>query len=257
MPVNYIDFKQAKDQEGLRMVVVGGLPSPWGEAAKGILHIKKIPWAGVYHNPHDKEMASWTNTNSAPVAIYEDEAPRSGWVDILLLAERLSPEPALLPTPPAERALALGLCHEICGEMGLGWARRLEAVHKGLQGKKGGFPEMIAKYLASKYDYNEHQVHKHGPRIVELLKMLAERLQTQHDTGERFYIGSTLSAVDIYSATFMGYFKPLPAKQCPMNETIRPVFESLDEQISKALDPILIEHRDFIYSEYLELPLSL
>ena len=29
------------------MVVVGGVPSPWGEAAKGILHIKGIDWAAV------------------------------------------------------------------------------------------------------------------------------------------------------------------------------------------------------------------
>ena len=257
MPVNYIDFKQAKDQEGLRMVVVGGLPSPWGEAAKGILHIKKIPWAGIYHNPHDKEMANWTSSNSAPVAMYDDEAPRSGWADILLLAERLAPKPALLPKAPAERALALELCHEICGEMGLGWMRRLDMVHKGLCDEKGGFPKVIAAYLASKYDYKEKQTQEYVPRIVELLNMLAERLQNQRDAGEHFYIGSTLSAVDIYSATFMTFFKPLPVEQCPMIETIRPVFESMDESISMALDPILIEHRDFIYSEYLELPLSL
>ena len=257
MPVNYIDFKQAKDQQGLRMVVVGGLPSPWGEAAKGIFHIKKILWSAVYHNPHDQEMANWTGSPSAPVAMYENEAPLSGWADILMLAERLAPEPALLPTDPTARALALGLCHEICGEMGLGWVRRLEGVHKGLHGENGGFPEMIARYLASKYDYREQQAQEYGPRIIELLKTLAERLRNQRDAGERFYIGSNLSAVDIYSATFMAYFKPLPTEQCPMIETIRPVFESLDDQISTALDPILIEHRDFIYSEYLELPLSL
>jgi hypothetical protein len=29
------------------MVVVGNVPSPWGEAAKGILHIKGIEWAAV------------------------------------------------------------------------------------------------------------------------------------------------------------------------------------------------------------------
>jgi hypothetical protein len=42
-----------------------------------------------------------------------------------------------------------------------------------------------------------------------------------------------------------------------MNEAFRPGFESLDEDTAEALDPILIEHRDFIYDEFLELPLTL
>jgi len=257
VPIKYIDYNQAKDPTGLRMIVVGGLPSPWGEAAKGIFHIKKIPFSAVYHNPHDKEMENWAGSPSAPVAIYENEAPLSSWKDILLLAERLSPEPTLLSEDPSDRALILKLSHDICGEKGLGWVRRLESVHKGLKGEKGGFPEMIAKYLAYKYGYHEQQATGNNARIVELLNMLTERLRVQHSSGKRFYVGSTLSAIDIYSATFMAYFKPLPAEQCPMDETIRTVFETLDEQVLAALSPILIEHRDFIYSEFLELPLSL
>ena len=256
MPVNYIDFKQAKDQQGLRMVVVGDIPSPWAEAAKGILHVKKIPWSAVYYNPRDNDIATWGGSRSAPVVVYDSDAPRSGWAEILLLAERLAPEPELLPKDPKERAFALGLCHEICGEMGLGWVRRLDSVHHSLSGH-GGFPEPIAKYLGSKYGYQKQQSSEYSSRIVELLNMLAELLHVQRDAGERFYLGSTLSAVDIYSATFMAYFKPLPAEQCLMSESIRSAFESFNEQVEAALDPILIEHRDFIYSDYLELPLSL
>ncbi len=256
MPGNYIDLKQAQEQQGLRMVVVAGIPSPWSEAAKGIFHVKQLPWSAVRHDPRDSDMANWTGSRSAPVVMYNNEAPRSGWAEILLLAERLSPEPALLPKDAKERALALGLCHEICGEMGLGWSRRLESVHKGLIGV-GGFPEEIAKYLASKYGYQKQQAPGYGQRVVSLLKMLGECLHAQREVGKPFYIGSELSAVDIYSATFMAYFKPLPPEQCPMLDIIRPVFESLDGPIAEALDPILIEHRDFIYSEYLELPLSL
>ena len=257
MPVKYTDFKQAKDQTGLRMVVVGGIPSPWSEAAKGILHIKNLPWTAVYHNPYDQDMASWTGSHSAPVLINDNDAPRSNLLDILSFAEDLSPEPALLPADPLKKKLALDLCHDICGEMGLGWVRRLESVHKGLLEEEGGFPVRVAQYLASKYGYQKHQAQEYEPRIIELLNSLSSRLHAQRDSGEVYYIGSSLTAVDIYSATFMALFKPLPHAQCQMNETIRPVFESLDEQVSKALDPILIEHRDFIYSEYLELPLSL
>ena len=39
--------------------------------------------------------------------------------------------------------------------------------------------------------------------------------------------------------------------------SIRAAFETRDAQTEAALDPILLEHRDMLYQEYLELPLSL
>lgn len=42
-----------------------------------------------------------------------------------------------------------------------------------------------------------------------------------------------------------------------MMEFIRPTLEAMDAATAKALDPILLEHRDFIYREFLELPLAL
>ena len=39
-------------------------------------------------------------------------------------------------------------------------------------------------------------------------------------------MGGTLSAVDIYSATFMAYFKPLAAEHSPMPDSIRSAFKS-------------------------------
>ena len=40
MTFKYVSVEEAMQRGGLRMVVVGGVPSPWGEAAKAILHIK-------------------------------------------------------------------------------------------------------------------------------------------------------------------------------------------------------------------------
>jgi len=68
---------------------------------------------------------SWTGQHNAPVVMHGSEKPRSGWADILLLVERLAPQPRLLPSDPGERALAFGLADEICGEKGLSWSRRL------------------------------------------------------------------------------------------------------------------------------------
>ena len=256
MPVEYLEFEAARSSDGLRMVVVTGVPSPWGEGAKGILQVKQIPWKAVKLDQGSDAMAAWTGQRSGPVAMYNDDVARGGWAEILLLAERLAPTPALLPKDPSERALAIGLSHEICGEGGLGWCRRLEGVHASLNGK-AGFPAGVAEYLGQKYGYREEEAAGYQARVIELLELLAGRLHRQREAGRPFYIETSLTAVDIYSATFMALFKPLPPEQCPMPEPMRVAFESVQESVAKALDPILIEHRNFVYNEYLELPLSI
>jgi glutathione S-transferase len=238
------------------MVVVGDVPSPWGEAAKGFLHIKGIDWVAVRLVYDSEPLKDWAGQRSGPVAIYDDERPRSTWDEILLLTERLAPVPSLLPTDPAERALVFGLAHEICGEAGLGWSRRLQLVHAGLQ-NAGGFPTRVAKYLSKKYGYRLEAGAAYGPRVTELLGMLSTRLKTQRAAGSRYYVGDALTAVDVYSATFMALFDPLPPEHCQMEASMRQAFETRDAQIETALDPILLGHRDMMYAEYLELPLSL
>ncbi len=256
MPVDYVSLEEARAASGLRMVVVGGVPSPWSEAAKGLLHVKGIPWKAVRLDQSDAAMAAWTGQLGGPVAIYEDEAPRSGWAEILILAERLAPDPAMLPGDAAERALAFGLAHEICGEEGLGWMRRLQAVDAGLRGE-GGFPEPIARYLAGKYGYREGERARLDARVASLLRMLAARLHAQREAGSAYYVGDQLGAVDIYSATFMALLRPLPPEQCAIVEPMRAAFEWSDPSTAAALDPILLEHRDLVYAHHLELPLSL
>src|SRR6266545_2552506 len=219
MPFEYVSVDEAIARRGWRMVVVGGVPSPWGEAAKGILHIKGIDWAAVRLVYDSEPLKAWAGQRSGPVAIYDDERPRAGWAEILLLAERLAPTPALLPKDAAERALVFGLAHEICGEEGLGWTRRLQLIHTGLQGA-GGF----------------------APRVAALLGMLATRLKAQRAAGSRYYVGNALSAVDVYSATFMALFAPLPHEHCVMDASSRAAFETLDAATAAALDPMLLEH---------------
>src|SRR5215213_8347335 len=155
MPLQYLPVEQPLTHPGLRMVLVANVPSPWGEAAKGILYVKKIDWVAVRLAYDSEPLKQWTGGQlNGPIAFYEQERARSGWAEILLLAERLKPAPALLPADPAERALAFGLAHEILGEGGLCWMRRLQLVHGGLQDKPGFVPP-VAKYLAKKYGYNQ------------------------------------------------------------------------------------------------------
>ncbi len=251
-----VSFEEARDRKGLRMVVVSGVPSPWGEAAKGILYVKKVPYVAVRLDAGNRELVEWAGEASGPVAVYDDEAPRGGWAEILLLAERLAPAPALLPGDPAQRADLFGLSHEICGQMGLGWCRRLAGIATSLAGGPG-FPKPVAEYLAPKYGYREGIGPEAQRRVLEILALLAGRLQAQRERGSSYYLGDTLTALDIYSAAFMALFRPLPPEHCPMPEPMREAFESLDPETAAALDPILLEHRDRIYQEHLELPLTL
>src|SRR4051794_31984295 len=97
MSIQYLSVEEAIARRGLRMVVVGQVPSPWGEAAKGILQLKGIEFSAVRLVYDNDALTSWAGQLSGPVAVYDDEPPRSGWAEILTLAERLAPSPALLP----------------------------------------------------------------------------------------------------------------------------------------------------------------
>jgi len=256
MTFQYVSLEEAIERDGLRMVVVGDVPSPWTEAAKGLLHIKGIPWVAVRLVYDSEPLKQWAGQRSAPVVIYDREPPRAGWREILMLAERLVPAPSLLPADPDSRALALSLAHEICGETGLGWTRRLQLIHAGLQGA-GGFPGRVASYLGKKYGYSPEAGADSGRRVEEMLGKLAARLKAQHDAGSRYYLGNKLTAVDVYGATFMALFAPLPPAQCEMDASTRMAFETLDAQTDAALDPVFFEHRDMMYAQHLECPLSL
>jgi len=69
------------------MVVVGDVPSLWSEAAKGILHIKGIEGVAVRLVYGSVALKEWGRQRNGPVAINENERPRPGWAEILLLAD--------------------------------------------------------------------------------------------------------------------------------------------------------------------------
>jgi glutathione S-transferase len=256
MSFEFVAVDEAIARRGLRMVVVAKVPSPWGEAAKGIFHVKNIDFAAVRLVYDNEALKQWAGQLTGPVAIYNDEPPRSGWAEILMLAERLAPSPALLSLDPATRGRALLVADKFCSQGGLGWNRRLQMVHAGLT-KTGGFSDRVAGYLGGKYGYDASAAGQYSARVVELVGEFAAALRAARDAGKRYYIGDELGALDIYSATFMALFKPLPPEQCDMHPGVRAAFEWLDEPTARALDPILLEHRDMVYARHLKLPLSL
>jgi hypothetical protein len=242
-----IDIEQARRASGLRIVTLALVPSPWGEALKGILHIKQLPHARVGHafGSSIQTLQDWTAQDSFPVMAWNDERPRTTWIEQLYLPERLE-----------DRVLMFGYCNELCGENGIGWTERLRGVHEQIT-KPGGDPAGVSAYLGKKYGYTTEIGERATERVASGLIALAVRLELQKARGSRFFIGDTLSAMDVYWATFSNAMKPLAPELCPMPEMIREMFTTTEPRIVAATKPILIEHRDFIFKNYLELPVDL
>jgi glutathione S-transferase len=256
-PAGPVSIRAARELPGLRLVVIQGVPSPWSQAARGILRVKGIPYTLVHRTPGDPPGAleDWTGQASFPAAMYESERPRAGWAEILLLAERLQPEPALVPADPEQRAFFFGLCHELCGEMGLGWCRRLESIAAGLARTP---PDPIAKWLGDKYGYSPETAALAPGRVRDVIALLADLLAQSRARGGTYLLGDRLSALDLYWATFCNLVSPLPPELLALPAPLRAFFTSPDaalhEQLAKSG---LLAHRDRIYREHLELPVPL
>ena len=256
----FVEVAQARTLSGLRLVLSLGVPGPWSEAAKGILYVKKIPYTRVRQEigGANEDLTAWTAQATAPVAVWNDEPPRSTWIEQLFLAERLQPTPALIPEHIEDRMLMFGYCNELCGEHGYGWAKRLMLLHPVLTNPDAeesarGF----ASHLGNKYGYNREEAAAAAARVAEILQALGSRLEQQHNNGSKFFIGDRLSALDIYWSTFAALIQPLPHELCPMPDAFRTMYTNTDPVVQAALNPVLLEHRDFIYHDYLELPIDL
>jgi hypothetical protein len=257
----YLEVAEARAHPGLRLAVTAGYPGPWGEAAKGIFRLKGIPFALVRQLaglPND-ELCAWTGQRNAPIAVYADERPRSHWADILALAERLAPEPRLVPADPEERVRLFGLANELCGETGFGWARRLALLddmrrNAESPGAPAAYRE-IYRSLCARYGYSPEAAAASRARVLEVLTLLSAQLHAQQARGRNHLLGDALSALDVYWATFAVLIDPLPDEQCPMDPGLRRSYTAEDPEL-RALAAPLLRHRDRIYREHLGLPVD-
>jgi len=251
----FISITQAREASGLRIAGLRGVPSPWTEAAKGIFHVKKLAcqYAAQSKEDPDGALVAWAGDVGIPVVAYEKEKLRTGWAEILLLAERLQPEPALIPTDVDDRVELFGLSHEICGEMGLGWAYRLLMIQQSLDhGGESSFPPNIAGYLGQRYGMNPTHARVAKMRTIELLAMLSRLIE-----GRRYLIGNALTAADIYWATFANLITPLPENELPAVPMIRAAYTCTDKDVLGAISAELRALQRRVYDEHLELPVPL
>jgi glutathione S-transferase len=253
--ISYVSPAEAIAHQGLRLVVLQGLPSPWGQAVKTIFEIKKLDFvtAPMVVAGSNEEIAAWSGQNSAPVVAWQDEPPINKWIDILNLAERLAPEPALIPENAWDRAVMFGLSNELFGEGGICWYRRLQTIASHLDSPQ---PLEFAVVLGRKYRYSKEEAESASARIVESLNIFTTQLQDQQALGSSFLVGDKLSAVDIYFTAMMNLVAALPKEQCPLPEELRPSFTATDPAIVNALSPILLAHRQRIFDDYFRSPME-
>ncbi len=252
----WIDVATGRTLSGLRLVLSAGVPGPWGESAKGIFHAKEIPFARVTQNlgGDNDALRAWTGRDDAPIAIWNDEKPRDNWIDIAMLAERIAPTPRLIPDAVEARALVFGLGRELCGEQGLGWCRRLMLVHQLTQAA----PDLpVTRYLATRYGYDAEVAAAAPQRVAAILRAFSAQFAAQRARGSRYLVGDALSALDIWWAAFAAMIEPLPQELCAMRPDTRAVYVLRDPAALAVLDRALLDHRDFIYREHLELPVRL
>ena len=257
---NYVEVEQAVEMRGLRVVLSPGVPGPWSEAAKGILYVKKLSYVKVRQElgGDNLPLLRWSAQTTAPVFVYEGERPRSLWNDQLYLTERLAPDPPLIPDNIGQRALMFGLANELCGENGFGWSRRLMMLHATLSNPNA--PEAAksgAGFLGRKYGYAPAPAEAAPKRVAEILRALDAQLDSQRRSGSRFFVGARLSALDIYWAAFAALIQPLPDDLCKMSPGFRRTYTCADAAVMAAASPQLLEHRDFVYHQFLELPVDL
>jgi glutathione S-transferase len=255
--LTYVDIETARAARGVRMAVASALPSPWSEAAKGLFHVKQIPALAVRSLRVSPELAAWTGADNVPAVLFDDEKPRTGWAEIIALAERLGGRVPLVPAEPEARARLFGLVSELAGEGGLAWSNRLLMIDGGVRsGGQEGFPLPVAQYLAPKYGYSADRAAAARARVAEVLAIFDRTLAAARAAGHRYLLGDALTALDIYLATFLTPITGVTEAECPaMRAPLRPAFTYVGRQVGDLLSAELAAHRRFVYDEHLGWPI--
>ena len=253
--MKFLSVAELINRPGLRLVLVQGAPSPWSQAVKAMMEYKGLEFVVAAQIPgaENAELVAWAGVNSGPIVAWNEGRPMNRWNDILFLLERLAPHKPLVPDAPAERVQALGLSHELCGELGLGWNRRLSMFKPAMQAAKT--PTGISA-MSRKYGYNESDVAAANQRQIAMLNVLTAILSAQRAQGSEFLVGQRLSATDFYWAAFSVIMDILPDALCSVSAAARTMFENVDTSVKAAISPILLDHRERILRAHFKLPME-
>ena len=257
--MEYISIEKAKSLGGLRLVLTGGVPGPWSEAAKGLFRVRGVDYAPVFQEGGgaNEAILAWTGHRNAPTAMYNDEAARVTPVEMINLAELLGSGPSLVPDAIAERVTMFGLLNEIAGEQGFAWSAR--TLMFAAMVENAGEAAMASNPMLADYHFDATEVATAPAKIIAVLERLSQQLSAQSAAGSRYLVGERLSALDIYWACFSQMLDPLPPEVNPMPDYLYGIWGLTAKAIESAgfqPDSALLEHRDYIFPTYLTWPLD-
>ena len=250
--MDYLSVEEARDLSGLKLVLTGGVPGPWSEAAKALFNHHKVPFHPVLQvgGQSNDALVAWTGHRNAPVAVLNDEAPRVRSMEILELAERLGSGQSLIPDDREARIRMVGLINEMAGEQGFAWHCR--AILLDTWASQIDQAGQDASPMFKEYGYDAKTVEHSISTADSFLEGLAADLR---QSSQGYLVGERFSAADLYWAYFSNLLNPMPYDVNPMPDRLRQSYE-LPAKRLQPYDPIVIEHRDRIFRDHLILPLS-
>jgi len=249
---DYVPIEQARTMPGLRVAFTQGVPGPWGVAARAMLDFKGLDYIAVPQvaGGANEELRAWTGQNSAPVIMYNDERIRSLWSEKIVLLDQLRPDPPLIPADEDQRIEMFGLCHEICGDDGLGWSLRLLMMSAQRQAQDTEYSSIQGKYSSPVEDAHPRA------RINRIVEAFGRRLEAQAKRGSRYFVGDAVSAIDFYWAAFSNVFQPMSAELCEMPDYYVALCAAVPSHLDKTPAAILFEHRDHVVQSYFRTPIA-
>ena len=250
--MDYLSVEEAKPLPGLRLALTAGVPGPWSEAAKALFNHHRVPFHPVRQvgGQANEALVEWTGHRNAPVAVFNDEAPRVRAMEILELAERLGKGPSLIPADREHRIRMVGLINEIAGEQGFAWQCRM--VMFDTWASQMDEAAQAANPMFKDYGYHAEIMASALSKADAFLAALAQDLK---DSTSGFLVGDQFTAADIYWAYFSNLLAPMPDEINPMPDRLRQTYQLPATRLS-AFDPIVLAHRDRMFRDHLILPLS-
>jgi glutathione S-transferase len=253
--MEYLKPENARQLPGVRLVLTQEAFGPWGQAVKKMLEFKQIPYIAVAQRAGEpnEELVKWTGTRNAPTIVKDDEPPVTRWFDQIPYIENMKPTPALIPPDSDSRVQMFGIIHELAGESGVGWCRRLMMMNDIDRGTKSAGKPLapMMTTLMNTYGFAGQSSENAAERVADIVANLVRRLKDQRARGSRFFVGSELTAADIYWASFSYMIQLLPDDISYLPPEMRELRECRDTAILAAKDPILFEHRDEVTRGYL------
>ena len=78
--MDYVEPAAARKMDGLRLALTAQAPAPYSLSARAILDHHGVAYVPVLQvgGGSNEDLLAWTGHRNAPVAVYNDEAPRRG-----------------------------------------------------------------------------------------------------------------------------------------------------------------------------------